>query len=392
MSEIYLDCHATTPLDPRVFEQMQPWMVGTPANAHAQQHNFGQRAEDAVAVARSQVARLIGARAHEVVFTSGATEANNLALLGVCSSRPKVLVSAIEHPSVGACVQALEQAGKQVEQIPVNRDGVIDVDALKAKVDDTTALVSIMLANHEVGTVQPIRQIADIVRQSGARLHTDATQAAGKLPIDVSTLDVDLLSFSAHKLYGPMGIGALFVRADPSIVLQPRALGGSQEFGLRAGTTPTFLAVGFGAACKVALDELERDIRHCSNLRDELLLRLKDNVEDVHVNGTMTSRLPGNLNITIEHVNAETLMNDVPHIALSSGAACASGSHTPSPVLAAMGRDAQHIDWSIRIGIGRFTRFEEIVSAAAAIATSVKGIRRAQSDSFGPHRRTNKDL
>ena len=182
MSEIYLDCHATTPLDPRVFEQMQPWMVGTPANAHAQQHNFGQRAEDAVAVARSQVARLIGARAHEVVFTSGATEANNLALLGVCSSRHKVLVSAMEHPSIGACVQALEQAGKKVEEVPVNRDGMVDLDALQAKVDDTTALVSIMLANHEVGTVQPMRQIADIVRSSGARLHTDATQAAESCP------------------------------------------------------------------------------------------------------------------------------------------------------------------------------------------------------------------
>ncbi len=389
MSEIYLDCHATTPLDPRVFEQMQPWMVGTPANAHAQQHGFGQRAEDALAVARSQVARLIGARAYEVVFTSGATEANNLAMLGLCSDRPKVLVSAIEHPSVTSCAQALEQAGKQVEEIPVYRDGVVDLEALKAKVDDTTALVSVMLANHEVGTIQPIRQIADVVRPTGARLHTDATQAAGKLPLDVNALDVDLLSFSAHKLYGPMGIGALFVRADPSIVLRPRVLGGSQEFGLRAGTTPTFLAVGFGAACKVALDEIEQDIRHCSNLRDELLHRLEDGVEDINVNGTMTSRLPGNLNITIERVHAEALMNDIPHIALSSGAACASGSPTPSPVLAAMGLDAQRIDWSIRIGIGRFTRFEEIVSAADAIANSVKGIRQAHSDSSENHRRTS---
>lgn len=375
---IYLDYHATTPLDPRVRQAMDRVLDAGPANPHAASHAYGWRAAAALDKARGQVAALIGARPEEVIFTSGATEANNLAILGHMAARADgrrhVLVSPIEHACVeGACGHLLAQ-GCEVTVLPVGRDGLIDPEAFAAAIRPDTALASIMLANNEIGTLQPLAELGVLCRARGVTLHSDGAQAAGKLPLDLAALPLDLMSLSAHKMYGPMGIGALYLR--PGTALAPRLFGGEQERGLRPGTVPLPLAVGFGAAAELAMAELPAEMPRVAALRDRLLAGLRKQLPDLRVNGTLAQRLAGNLNLRCPGLNAEDWLLACPDLALSTGSACASGDQTPSQVLAAIGLTPQEITESIRIGIGRFTAEAEI---EAAIESLVRGAQEARA-------------
>jgi cysteine desulfurase len=365
---IYLDYHATTPLDPRVREVLVEMLDAGPGNPHSRSHKPGWRAHDAVELARKQVAGLIGARAHEVIFTSGASEASNLAIQGVLGrAEPgRILCSAIEHPSVlETCRVWAERPGWTLELVPVTPDGVVDIKAFKKILGRQVRLVCVMLANNEIGTLQPVAEISALCRKAGVPLHCDAAQAAGRVPIDVGAMTVDLLALSGHKLHGPMGIGALYVRAGRQIA--PLFAGGAQEAGLRPGTVPAPLAVAFGKACEIAAQEGLEEQARIADLRDRLLKLLKRDVPDLAVNGTLEARLAGNLNVSFPGVNAEDVLLAAPEIAASTGSACASGSQKPSHVLAALGLDAGRINGAVRIGLGRFTTHAEIDQAARAL-------------------------
>ena len=355
---IYLDYHATTPLDPRVRAAMDAYLDDGAANPHSATHAPGWRAAEAVEQARRQVAALIGAKPEEIVFTSGGTEANNLAILGSAATGGHVLTCAIEHPCVlGAC-RHLETQGTAVTVLPVDCDGLIEPGVVAEAIREDTRLVSIMLANNEIGTIQPIQEIAEICRARGVPLHSDVAQAAGKLSIDVQDFGVDLMTISAHKLHGPMGIGALYLRGGTT--LEPILFGGAQERGLRPGTVPAPLAVGFGAAAELAVSELTAEAEQVRDLRERLWTGLRERIPEIIANGTLDQRLPGNLNLRCPGIDAEDWLLASPDLALSSGAACASGSQEPSHVLRAIGLSPEDIRASIRIGIGRFTTRAEI--------------------------------
>lgn len=373
---IYLDYHATTPLDPRVRQAMDQLLDAGPGNPHSASHAYGWRAAEALDRARGQVAALIGARPEELVFTSGATEANNLAILGHMAARPDerrhIITSPIEHACVeGACAHLLSQ-GYDVTVLPIGRDGLIDPAALATAIRPDTALASLMLANNEIGCLQPLAELAAICRERGVTLHSDAAQAAGKVPLDLAALPLDLVSLTAHKFYGPMGIGALYVR--PGTPLAPRLFGGEQERGLRPGTVPLPLAVGFGAAAALADRELAAEMPRIGALRDRLLAGLRERLPALRVNGTLNPRLPGNLNLCCPKINAEDWLLACPDLALSTGSACASGDQTPSQVLAAIGLAPQEITASIRIGIGRFTTAAEIDATIESLARGAQQI------------------
>jgi cysteine desulfurase len=377
---IYLDHHATTPCDARVVAAMLPYFTEEFGNPASRSHAFGWRAAEAVEQAREQVAAAIGAAPRELIFTSGATESNNLALLGCLrAARPRrdhVITSVIEHPSILDPCRALEHEGLRVTYVRVDRDGLIDLDALERALDERTALVSIGSANSEIGVLQPIAEISRLARERGILLHSDAAQAVGKIPLDVSELGVDLLSFSAHKLYGPKGIGALYVRRRrPSIAIEPLVHGGGQERGLRSGTLPVPLCVGFGRACELALEALPSESVRLRDLRDRLWATLSAELEAVHLNGHAERRLPGNLNVSFEGVEGEALMLGLPDLALSSGSACTSATREPSHVLRALGLGADRALCSLRIGLGRFTTQEEVDEAGRQIVAHVKRLR-----------------
>lgn len=348
---IYLDHHATTPLDPRVLEEMRPYFETKFGNPHSRDHAVGWRASEAVERARRTIAETVGARAEELVFTSGATEANNTALRGVTGD---VLTTAIEHPSV---LKARDGA-----RLPVAGNGLVDPDRLAGAIKPDTRLVSIALVNHEIGIIQPIAEIAEICRARDVLLHVDCAQALGKVAVDVKALGVDLASFSAHKAYGPMGIGGLFIRSG--VEIKSLISGGDQEMGLRAGTVPLPLVVGFAAAATIARQDLEDERERLAGLRDALLARLRGGIPGLVVNGTMTDRVAGNLNLTLPMVDAEDFMLALPNLAISSGSACASGSSAPSTVLTALGRDPEATSRSIRLCLGRFTTADEVSRAA----------------------------
>ncbi|MGC1871143.1 MAG: IscS subfamily cysteine desulfurase [Acidobacteriaceae bacterium] len=386
MPPIYLDNHATTQLDPRVLDAMMPFLTTTFGNAASRSHPFGWAAEQAVEAARSQVAKLIGASPKEIVFTSGATESNNLVLKGVIESGRTayparalhIVTQATEHNAVLDPCRWLEKQGCRVKVLPVASDGRIPLDDFRLLFDEPTppTLVSIMFANNEIGTIQPIEEIGAICRERGVLFHTDAAQAAGKVPIDVARLNIDLLSLSAHKLYGPKGIGAVYVRRrTPRIAVAEQIHGGGHERGLRSGTLNVPAIVGFGSACERAAGDLPSESARLSILRGHLQTKLKDGLEHVRINGSLEHRLPGNLNMTFEHVDSESLMMSLRDVAISSGSACTSAKIEPSHVLRALGLSDDDAHSSLRFGIGRFNTEEEIDYVAERLIELVPKLR-----------------
>lgn len=359
---VYLDYHATTPVDERVLAAMLPFFTSTFGNAASSTHSWGWQAKDAVEQARRDVAAIIRATAREITFTSGATESNNMALRGVAAlappSRRHIIVSAIEHKSVLEVPHLLESHGWRATVMPVGHDGIIDLAALAAVVDDSTAVVSVMAANNEIGVIQPLAEIAEIAHKHGALLHVDAAQAVGKIPIDVVTSDIDLLSLTAHKIYGPKGTGALFIRRK--LEVEPLIFGGGHERGMRAGTLNVPGIVGLGSACAIAAKEMATESVRIGRLRDRLLAGLRAGIDEVIVNGSMEHRLPNNLHVSFPGIDGESLIIGVSDIAVSSGSACTSASGLPSHVLSAiMGREPVP-SASIRFGLGRFTTESDI--------------------------------
>jgi cysteine desulfurase len=375
---IYLDNHATTPVDPRVLDEMVPYFVDRFGNAASRSHSFGWAAEKAVETARRRVARLIGAKAEEIVFTSGATESDNLAIKGVAEAyRDKgnhIITAVTEHKAVLDSCKRLEHSGFRVTYLPVQRDGLIDFDQLTSALTADTILVTIMAANNETGVLQPIAEIGKLCRERGIAFHTDAAQAAGKIPIDVAAQNIDLLSISAHKLYGPKGVGILYVRKDGPRVL-PQIDGGGHEHGLRSGTLNVPGIVGLGRACEICSEELLQESSRITGLRDRLSNKLASALDGVSINGSMEHRLPGNLNVSFAGVHGEELLTALDDIALSSGAACTSAHIEPSYVLKALGLSDELAQASLRFGIGRFNTEAEVDYVARRVIETVRQLR-----------------
>jgi cysteine desulfurase len=382
---IYLDHHATTPCDPQVLQAMWPWYAERYGNAASINHEFGRAARDAVETARSEIATSLSCQPSEVIFTSGATEANNLALKGMvrlgprpgAGAAPHLVVTAAEHRSVLDPARRLARVGCELTVLPVDAFGRVDPQAVEKALTPRTVLVSVMLANNEVGTLSPIAEIGRLCRAHQVPLHCDAAQAVGKILVDVSTLPVDLMSFTAHKLYGPQGVGGLMVRRrDPPLPLQCQIDGGGHERRLRSGTLPVALIVGFARACQLAVSVLPVESRRHSALRDRLQQRIVEAVPDARVNGHPTERLPGNLNLSFAEVDGEALMMSLPGLAVSSGSACTSADPEPSHVLRAMGVSESLSRASLRFGIGRFTTADEVERAAEIVIAAVRQLRR----------------
>src|SRR5207249_6499229 len=378
---LYLDNHSTTPMDPRVLETMLPYFVEKFGNAASRNHAFGWEAEEAVENARKQIARLIHADPKELVFTSGATESDNLALKGVVEMyREKgdhIITSMTEHRAVLDTAKALEtKKGIKVTYLPVDKTGMVSPDDVRNAITDKTILISVMLANNEIGTINPIKEIGKIAKEKGILLHCDATQGVGKIPVDVETLKVDLMSFTAHKVYGPKGIGALSVRKQgPRVRLVPQIDGGGHERGMRSGTLPVPLVVGFGKACELCEQEMPTESKRTSALRDRLQAQIMGSLDECYLNGHPTQRLPHNLNISFAYVEGEALLMGVKEIALSSGSACTSATLEPSYVLRALGVGSDLAHSSIRFGLGRFTTEEEVDYTAKRMVEAVKRLR-----------------
>jgi cysteine desulfurase len=374
---VYLDNHATTPVDPRVVEALLPYLREHFGNAASSTHPWGWKAQAAVEAARREVAAIVAASAREIVFTSGATESNNLALMGIAERtalpRRHIAVSAIEHKSVLEVAHRLERAGWRVTELIVARDGRLDLDALREALAANASIVSVMAANNEIGTIQPLEEIGHLVRQAGALFHVDAAQGAGKVPLDVNAMQIDLLSLTGHKLYGPKGCGALFVRRK--VELEPLLVGGGHERGLRAGTLNVPGIVGLGAACALAKAEMATESVRIGQLRDRLLDGLRRGLDGVSVTGSLEHRLPNNLHVSFEHVDGESLLIGIGDIAVSSGSACSSASGLPSHVLAAVFGAKKVPDAAIRFGLGRFTTEDEIDYAVERFVTVVRHLR-----------------
>ena len=374
---IYLDHQATTPVDPRVLDTMLPWFSATFGNAHSEQHAWGRQAADAVEAAREQVAALIGASAREIVFTSGATESNNLAIKGAVRFAMRhgrgdhIVTVATEHKCVLESCAAMADAGARVTVLDVDAEGFVDPAAIADAITDATVLVSVMAVNNEIGVVQPLAEIGAVCRERGVLLHTDAAQAAGKIALDVETMQIDLLSISGHKMYAPKGVGALYVRRRPRARLLAEMSGGGQERGNRSGTLPVPLAVALGDAAAIADAELAAEAARLADLRDRMLARLRAEHGDLFVNGSMNRRVPGNLNVGFPGIDAEALMRALGDVAISTGSACTSASVEPSYVLRALGLDDASAGACIRVGFGRFTTEAEVDAAAVSIAAAV---------------------
>ena len=386
MKPLYLDYHATTPVDPRVLADMLPFFTEQFGNPHSKQHAWGWEARDAVDRARAQVAALINASPSEVVFTSGATESSNLALRGAIDAVPgnHVITVATEHKSVLDVCRGFEQQGREVTVLGVGRDGLIDLEALRAALTPRTRLVSVMAANNEIGTLQPIAAIGAIVRAHGALFHTDAAQAIGKVPIDVRAMSIDLLSLTGHKFYGPKGCGALFVRRmKPKLALTPQVAGGGQENGLRSGTLNVPGIVGLGRAAEICRLEMAEESARLASLRDRLLDGLRARLSDVRVNGSLEHRLPHNLHVSFDGIEGEALLMALGDLAVSTGSACASGSQAVSHVMAAIGATSDHASASIRFGLGRTTTGDEIDFAIDQVATVVSALRKGAVSNVG---------
>jgi cysteine desulfurase len=377
---IYLDNNATTRVDPRVLEAMLPYFSETYGNAASKSHAFGWAAEDAVDTARENIGKVINADAKEIVFTSGATESNNLAIKGIAEmyadKGDHIITVVTEHKAVLDTCKHLESLGKRVTYLEVDSEGLINLEELEAAITEKTILVSIMFANNEIGVIQPMKEIGAICRKHNVLFHTDAVQAFGKVPVDVQSMNIDLLSATAHKIYGPKGIGMLYVRRrNPRVRLTAQIDGGGHERGFRSGTLNVTGIVGFGKAAEVALADMEADAARAKALRDRLMNGVKDACEEVYVNGSLEHRLPGSINMSFNFVEGESLLMGLKDIALSSGSACTSASLEPSYVLKALGASDELAHSSLRFGIGRFTQEEEIDYTIEKVIATVAHLR-----------------
>jgi cysteine desulfurase len=376
-----MDNHATTPLDPRVLAAMMPYFTEKFGNAASRNHSFGWEAEAAVEAAREQIARLIGATAKEIIFTSGATESNNLAIKGIAEMYRErgnhIITQVTEHKAILDTCKRLEKHGYRVTYLPVKADGLIDLEDLERAIDEKTILVSIMAANNEIGVLQPIAEIGKLCHERGVLFHTDAVQAVGKVPIDVIADNIDVLSLSGHKIYGPKGVGALYVRRrNPRVQIAAQIDGGGHERGMRSGTLNVPGIVGLGKACEIAQQEMAAEAAHLTALRDRLKEKLEANLDYIHVNGSMDHRLPGNLNVSFVYVEGESLLMGINDVAVSSGSACTSATLEPSYVLKALGLGDDVAHSSIRFGLGRFNTQAEVDYVADKVIDVVKHLRK----------------
>jgi cysteine desulfurase len=377
--QIYLDYQSTTPCDPRVLEKMLPYFTQHFGNPHSRSHPHGWTAEEAVETARQQISEGIGADPREIIFTSGATESNNLAIKGVAQfykdQKNHIITCVTEHKCILDSCRHLEQEGFNVTYLPVQKNGLIDLNLLESSITPKTILVSIMAVNNEIGVIQPLAEIGAICREKGVFFHTDAAQAVGKIPLNVAEMKIDLLSISGHKVYGPKGIGALYVGRKPRVRLHALINGGGQERGMRSGTLPTPLCVGLGEACHLAVTEMEKESAYIKSLSDRLYKGITKELSHVVLNGDQEKRIPGNLNLSFSYVEGEGLMMGIKDLSVSSGSACTSSSLEPSYVLRALGIEDDLAHSSIRFGIGRFTTPEEIDYAIDKVVQAVKKLR-----------------
>lgn len=376
---VYLDYQATTPVDPRVLEKMLPYFTEKFGNPHSRSHAYGWVAEEACDVAREQVADLIGATSKEVIFTSGATESNNIAIKGVAGfykdKKNHIITAQTEHKCVLDSCRHLEQQGFKITYLPVQKNGLVDLEVLKNAITDETALVSIMAVNNEIGVIQPLAEIGKICRERGVFFHTDAAQAFGKIPLDVEAMNIDLMSISGHKIYAPKGIGALYVRRRPRVRLEALISGGGQERGFRSGTLPVPMVVGLGEAAVIAKAEMGKDAEKVRSYFERFMSELGEGMQDVFLNGDREHRYHGNINLSFAYVEGESMMMAIKDLAVSSGSACTSASLEPSYVLRALGVGEELAHTSIRFGFGRFTTDEEIDFAIDLVKKNVQKLR-----------------
>ena len=377
---IYMDNHATTQVDPRVFETMRPYFTSVFGNAASRNHSFGWQAEEAVETARKQVADLIGATSKEIIFTSGATESDNLAIKGVAEMYAEkgnhIITAVTEHKAVLDTCKHLEKNGCRVTYLPVGKDGLIDLDQLRESMTDKTILITIMYANNEIGVIQHVAEIGKIAREKGVLFHTDGVQAIGKVPVNVIKDNIDLMSITAHKLYGPKGVGALYVRRkSPRVQITSQMDGGGHERGMRSGTLNVPGIAGLGEACAICHRDMPEEMARLRGLRDRLRNKLESELDEVYINGTMEHRLPHNLNISFAYVEGESLLMGINDIAVSSGSACTSATLEPSYVLKALGAGDDLAHSSIRFGIGRFNTQEEVDYVADKVVDVVRKLR-----------------
>ena len=377
---IYMDNHATTQMDPRVLQAMLPYFTEKFGNSASRNHPFGWAAEEGVEIAREQIAKLIGATTKEIIFTSGATESDNLAIKGVAEMYKEkgnhIITAVTEHKAVLDTCKRLEKNGYRVTYLPVQKDGLVDLDELKRAIDDKTILVTIMAANNEIGVVQPLAEIGKICRERGVLFHSDGVQAIGKIPVDVNKQNIDLLSITGHKLYGPKGVGALYVRRkNPRVQISAIIDGGGHERGMRSGTLNVPGIVGLGKACALAMEEMAAESGKMAELRDRLRDRIMSRLDEVFINGSWEHRLPGNLNISFAYVEGESLLMGINDIAVSSGSACTSATLEPSYVLKALGTGDDLAHSSIRFGIGRFNTEAEVDYVAERVVETVSRLR-----------------
>lgn len=376
---VYLDYQATTPMDPRVLEKMLPYFTEKFGNPHSRSHAYGWETEAAADLAREQVAALINATEKEIIFTSGATESNNIAIKGVArfykDKKNHIITPQTEHKCVLDSCRHLEQEGFEVTYLPVQKNGLMDLAELRAAIKPNTGLISVMAVNNEVGVIQPLAEIGKICREHGIFFHTDAAQGFGKIPLDVEAMNIDLMSISGHKIYGPKGIGALYVRRRPRVRLEPIFSGGGQERGFRSGTLPTPLVVGLGEAARIAKEEMGKDAEHVRKFYNKFLHEVLDGVKDVFLNGDRDQRWPGNINLSFAYVEGESMIMAIKDLAVSSGSACTSASLEPSYVLRALGVGEELAHTSIRFGIGRFTTEEEVDFAIKLVKSSIDKLR-----------------
>ncbi|MGE0753565.1 MAG: IscS subfamily cysteine desulfurase [Alphaproteobacteria bacterium] len=376
---IYLDYQSTTPMDPRVLEKMLPFFTEKFGNPHSRSHQFGWDAEEATETARQQVADLIGASPKEIIFTSGATESNNIALKGVAhfykDKKNHIITPVTEHKCVLDSCRHLEAEGFEVTYLPVQKNGLIDLNTLKSAIRENTLMVSVMAVNNEIGVIQPLKEIGALCREHGIFFHTDCAQAFGKIPLNVDEMNIDLMSISGHKAYGPKGIGALYVRRRPRVRLEALFSGGGQERGFRSGTLAPALVVGLGEAARIAGEEMAKDEAHCRKLYDRFLHEVMDAIPDVYLNGDRDVRWPGNVNLSFAYIEGESMIMALKTLAVSSGSACTSASLEPSYVLRALGVNEELAHTSIRFGFGRFTTDAEIDYAIELIKNSIDKLR-----------------
>ncbi|KAK6623077.1 cysteine desulfurase [Polyplax serrata] len=391
---LYLDAQSTTPVDPRVLDVMLPYLTSYYGNPHSRTHAYGWESEAAVENARKQVADIIGAESKEIIFTSGATESNNIAIKGVArfyaSKKKHVITTQTEHKCVLDSCRALETEGFRVTYLPVNSSGLVTLDDLEKAIDDDTSLVSIMTVNNEIGVKQPISEIGALCRERKIFFHTDAAQAVGKIPLDVNSMNIDLMSISGHKIYGPKGIGALYLRRRPRVRVEALQSGGGQERGLRSGTVPTPLAVGLGAACEISKKEMEYDHKWMEFLSKRLIDKITGSLPCVVRNGDPNATYPGCVNLSFAYVEGESLLMAMKDVALSSGSACTSASLEPSYVLRAIGTDEDLAHSSIRFGLGRFTTVEEVDYTAEKCIKHVQRLREMRFSFVGDASRRNR--